>query len=96
MATNTRPGLIPNSDEKDFATMRRVHPNITYRNDIDLPLFAWARRQAERKAQHSSPAPSLSCWQVRAFARQNGLPLNRAKLVAELTGLPTGDGEAGS
>ncbi len=72
--------------------MRRVHPNIAYRNDIDLPLFAWARRQAERQTDPTPPPP----WQVRAIARQTGLSLSRAKLMAELAGLPTGDGEAGS
>ena len=38
-----RPGLIPNPRDKDFATMRRVHPKNTYRNDLDLPLFTNGR-----------------------------------------------------
>jgi hypothetical protein len=42
-ASTARPGLIPNPQDKDFATMRRVHTNIGYRNDIDLPLFTRGR-----------------------------------------------------
>lgn len=68
--------------------MRRVHPNITYRNDMDLPLFAWARRQAAGPAV--SPAP-VACWRVRAIARQTGVSLSRARLVAELAGLDLED-----
>lgn len=72
--------------------MNRVHPNNAHRNDTDPPLFAWARRQAERPVK---PAPAPPCWRVRAIARQTGLSLSRARLHAELAGLPTGDGEAG-
>ena len=71
--------------------MRRVHPNTIYRNDIDLPLFAWARRQDTLTAQQSPPAPSLPGWQVRSIARQTGLSLSRAKLMAELLGIDPED-----
>jgi hypothetical protein len=71
--------------------MRRVHPNIVYRNDIDLPLFAWACGQDALTAQLSPPAPTLPCWQVRAIARETGLSLSRAKLMAELLGIDPED-----
>ena len=70
---------------------RRIHPKNIYRNDIHLPLFAWADRQDE-----APPEPiQQPAWQVRAIARQTGLPAHRARLVAELAGFPTEDGEAG-
>lgn len=68
--------------------MRRVHPDIAYRNDIDLPLFAWARRQAAGPAETAAPRP---CWRVRAIARQTGFSPSRARLVAELAGLALED-----
>lgn len=71
--------------------MSRVHPNIASRNEMDLPLFAWARRQTEGSTEPFSAAP---CWRVRAIARQTGLSPSRARLVTELAGLPTDAGEA--
>ena len=68
--------------------MSRVHPDIAYRNDINLPLFAWARQQAERRAEL---APAPPCWRVRAIARQTGLTLGRAKLVAGFLGIEPED-----
>ncbi|MEL6246228.1 MAG: hypothetical protein AAFR41_13190 [Pseudomonadota bacterium] len=64
--------------------MRRVHPNNAYRNDMDLPLFTWALRQAASPA--ATPAP-MACWRVRAIARQTGFSLSRARLAGELAGL---------
>ncbi len=42
-AFTARPGLIPNPRDEDFAMIRRVHPNIVYRNDIEMPLFTCVR-----------------------------------------------------
>jgi len=67
--------------------MRKVHPIITYRNDMDLPLLAWAAR--ENRAP--SPTPPKPTWQVREIARQTGLPAHRARLVAELIGIALED-----
>ena len=66
---------------------RRVHPIITYRNDMDLPLLAWAARQ------HQAPSPTTpkQPWQVREIARQTGLPAHRARLMAGFMGIELED-----
>lgn len=62
---------------------RRVQPDRTNRNDIDLPLFAWARTQPEDRPP---PRKGMS-WQVRAIAQHAGISVTLAQLVVELMGL---------
>ena len=67
--------------------MRRVHPIITYRNDMELPLLAWAAGQRPV----SKPTTPKHSWQVRELARQTRLPAQRARLMAGFMGIEMED-----
>ncbi|MEL6567660.1 MAG: hypothetical protein AAFQ22_04520 [Pseudomonadota bacterium] len=67
--------------------IRRVHPIITYRNDMDLLLLAWAARNGPA----SKTEPPTPPWHVRELARQTGQPAHRARLLAGFIGIELED-----